>query len=155
MKEYILVVVSVTIFIAIFEGVLPKGKYSKSLKSITSLIVVTVILVPIVNVLNNVNVSYENLNYLDNYEEYIEQYKVKILKEQVKSVVENENYLVEEVLVVSSNENYTLSIIVSDNGIIEEGGHIDSIEFIKELVKEKPYINSWEVLVEFSKTEKS
>ena len=148
MKEYALVIVSVIVFLVVFEGVLPKGKFSKYVKTVMSLVTVLVILIPIVNIFNN-DYSYTSILSGDlAYEEYLEEYKKTTLEKEIKTVLESEKILVNSVFVEILDNKNKVTILLENQVLNEELEHIDIMEKAKKLVCERLYLTDWEIVVE-------
>ncbi len=147
MKEFILIVVSVTTFLAIFEGVLPRGKSGRLVKTVMSLIVVLTMLVPIVKIFNEDYDFNSLLNGNEAYENYLEEYKITTLKKEIKAVLKSENIETLEVFVELDENQNKLKILLNMGALNESDGHIDILEKAKRLVIERLYLNDWEVLV--------
>lgn len=147
MKEYLLLVVSIIIFLTIFEGVLPKGKFGNRVKVIISMVVVLVILKPIVSIFNS-NYDYSNsLNNSEEFTSYLNEYKKNTIEKEILSTLTLEGYNVLSVnAVVNGNEN-KVEIIIKKDELLSSEEHIDNLEKAKRIVIERLYLNGWEVVV--------
>ena len=147
MKEYLLLVVSIIIFLSIFEGVLPKGKFGNRVKVIISMVVVLVILNPIVSIFNS-NYDYSNsLNNSEQFTSYLNEYKKNTIEKEILSTLTLEGYNVLSVnAVVNSNEN-KVEIIIKKDELLSSEEHIDNLEKAKRIVIERLYLTGWEVVV--------
>ena len=147
MKEYLLLVVSIIIFLTIFEGVLPKGKFGNRVKVIISMVVVLVILNPIVSIFNS-NYDYSNsLNNCEEFTSYLNEYKKNTIEKEILSTLTLEGYNVLSVnAVVNGNEN-KVEIIIKKDELLTSEEHIDNLEKAKRIVIERLYLNGWEVVV--------
>ena len=147
MKEYLLLVVSIIIFLSIFEGVLPKGKFGNRVKVIISMVVVLVILNPIVSIFNS-NYDYSNsLNNSEEFTSYLNEYKKNTIEKEILSTLTLEGYNVLSVnAVVNGNEN-KVEIIIKKDELLSSEEHIDNLEKAKRIVIERLYLTGWEVVV--------
>lgn len=147
MKEYLLLVVSIIIFLSIFEGVLPKGKFGNKVKVIISMVVVLVILNPIVSIFNS-NYDYSNsLNNSEEFTSYLNEYKKNTIEKEISSTLTLEGYNVLSVnAVVNGNEN-KVEIIIKKDELLTSEEHIDNLEKAKRIVIERLYLTGWEVVV--------
>ncbi len=148
MKEFALIIVSIIIFLVVFEGVLPKGKFGKHVKTVMSLVTVLVILIPVVNIFNSDYDFNSILNNNDNYEKYLEEYKMNTLKKEIKTVLESESIEVGEVFVEMSNEKNIVKVLIKKDELNETVEHIDIKEKAKSLIIERLYLKGWEIIVE-------
>ncbi len=148
MKEFALIIVSVIIFLVVFEGVLPKGKFGKHVKTVMSLVAVLVILVPIINIFNSDYDFNSILNGNVAYEEYLEEYKKTTLEREIETVLEGESIVVNDVFVEFTNEKNKVLILLENQELNENGEHIDIKEKARDLIIERLYLNDWEIVVE-------
>ncbi len=147
MKDYLILITSVIIFLAIFEGVLPQGKFGKTTKSIISMVVVLVILTPIVKIFNS-NFDFNNI-LLENlkYQEYLDKYQKETLEKEISSLLTIEGYVVSSVNVTISSSENKVKILIEKDELISDMEHIDILEKAKSLVIERFYLSNWEVIV--------
>lgn len=147
MKEYLIVIISSIIFLAIFEGLLPKGKLGNNVKSIISIVVVLIILNPIVKFFNS-DFNYENILY-DNseYQAYLDEYKKNTLEKEIESTLKLNGYNVISVSAMINDNQNKVEIIIEKDEFIKEDEHIIILEKAKSLVIERFYLSSWEVIV--------
>ncbi len=148
MKEFIVILISVITFLVVFEGVLPKGKFGKIVKTVMSLIVVLTMLAPIIKIFNNDYDFNKILNSSASYDGYFKEYKKSTLIKEITAVLESENIEVKSVFVELSEEKNKVKILLKNEVLNENGEHIDILEKAKEIVVERLYLSSWEVLVE-------
>ena len=147
MEKYLVVVSSVIIFLAVFEGVLPSGKFGKMVKTVVSMVVTIVILTPIVNIFNN-SFDYETIiNSNDGYVEYLNEYKKITLEKEVKSFLLINGLDVESVFVTINENNNLLEILIKKDELNSESEHINILEKAKNLVIERFYLSDWEISV--------
>lgn len=148
MKEFALIIVSVIIFLVVFEGVLPKGKFGKHVKTVMSLVAVLVILVPVINIFNSDYDFNSILNGNVAYEKYLEEYKKTTLEREIKTVLEGESIVVNDVFVELTNEKNKVLILLENQELNENSEHIDIKEKARDLIIERLYLNDWEIVVE-------
>ena len=148
MKEFALIIVSVIIFLAVFEGVLPKGKFGKLVRSVMSLVAVLIILVPIINIFNSDYNFNSVLNTDSRFEEYLDEYKKSTLKSQITTILESENMVVLNVNVEFLEDKNKVEILLQNQELNENGEHIDIKEKAKTLIIERLYLSDWEIVVE-------
>ena len=145
MKEYLIVIVSIIIFLTIFEGVLPKGKHNKFIKTIISSIVVCILLVPIIKIFNS-DYTFDAVSNNIDYENYLIDYKEKTIKNEIKTLLNSEK-IVEKKIEVDCKENIVL-IILDEAVINDKEEHINNKEKAKSLLIERLYLIDWELLIE-------
>lgn len=158
MKNWVLSVITTVFIISLIALILPSGKLSKHVKNTLSFIVVLVIVSPIIN-LKNIEVDFEKLFEYDNvviqqeYIEYVNQEKIKILTDDCQKLIQNDG--VEGARIVLNhilNENNVVIIqnitIYLENAVINsEKEHIVIIEKLKKTLSEYLKINEDMVIV--------
>lgn len=150
MKEYFLTIITATFFLAILDGVLPKNNNGKLVKSIITVVSVSIILVPILNFFKNDFEYNYSEQVFDNYDDYLLKYQEETTINEIKTLLNNNKYDVSSVEILNDSDKQIIKIILLDNGINEDSEHINSIENAQNLVKERLYLNTWEVQVEYS-----
>lgn len=158
MKNWVLSVITTVFIISLIALILPSGKLSKHVKNTLSFIVVLVIVSPIIN-LKNIEVDFEKLFEYDNvviqqeYIEYVNQEKIKILTDDCQKLIQKDG--VDGARIVLNhilNENNVVIIqnitIYLENAVINsEKEHIVIIEKLKKTLSEYLKINEDMVIV--------
>lgn len=147
MEKYLVVVSSVIIFLAVFEGVLPSGKFGKMVKIVISMVVTLVILTPILNIFNKNYDFNAILNESDEYVEYLNEYKKTTLEKEIKSFLLINDFDVVDVSVSVTTQENSLKILIEKDELNSDGEHINILEKAKNLVIERFYLSDWEIEV--------
>lgn len=150
MKEYFLTIITATFFLAILDGVLPQNNNGKLVKTIITVVSVSIILVPILNFFKNDFEYNYSEQVFDKYDDYLLKYQEETTINEIKTLLNNNKYDVSSVEILNDSDKQIIKIILLDNGINEDSEHINSIENAQNLVKERLYLNAWEVQVEYS-----
>lgn len=155
MKNYLYALCSIIVLLSFAETVCCNGKNSKSLKYVLSLIAVTVILSPIVKIFNYKGDFSDFEESFNAYNDYYDNLSNKILEEQLKQVLINENYKILSVNVENSqNEEDFKNITINfENEVIfTETEHKIFIEKVKTLIQNyKLYNGGVEIFINGSK----
>ena len=152
MKEYFSSVITITFFLCLIDGILPKSKNGKVVKNVIAILSVTIILSPILNIFNSNLDLFNNTEILNNYSSYLIEYKKTTMVNEISYLLENNGYDVLSVEIKSKNDGNIIQVFLLNNGINDQNEHIDSIENAKNLILERLYLDNWEVLVEYKET---
>lgn len=158
MKNWVLSIITTVFILSLIALILPSSKLSKHVKNTLSFIVVLVIVSPIIN-LKNIEVDFEKLFEYENvviqqeYIEYLNQKKIRILTDDCQKLIQKDGVEGARIrLNYTINENSVVIIqnvaIYLDNAVINsEKEHIVIIEKLKKTLSEYLKINEDMVIV--------
>ena len=158
MDNYVLVAISISIFIAISEILIVNGKNGKLVKIILSLLCVTAFIEPILSLFNE-NYDSDESNFNADYTNYLLKIEEKTLENEIENVIKKQNSDLKSVNVTLDSLDGVIStkkveIIFYNQGINCDSDHINITTETKALLydtvlkKEKEV----EIVIEFENT---
>ena len=151
MKEYLISVVSVILFLSILEIFVPNSKVGQLVKSIISIVSFLLMLSPIITLINK-EFNVDLIKNDSSYSEFLIDYEKKIIKEEIIMLLSTNEIEVESVEIegYENDGDFEVSKIyikIVKDVISSEDEHIIKIDKAKSLVIERLYYNQVEVQV--------
>ncbi len=155
MNGYILSILGIVVIGIIIDVIIPSGSINKYIKSIYAIFVVAVIISPIFKYVGNkdFSLSYQEFEIDQTLLNYINNVKVDAIENDIIAKLENDGFKGVVINIEFSSENneltYTSCLINLENLVIaEDKSHINSYEFITEVVRSVTGLESEEIVYE-------
>jgi len=155
MNGYILSILGIVVIGIIIDVIIPSGSINKYIKSIYAIFVVAVIISPIFKYVGNkdFSLSYQEFEIDQTLLNYINNAKVDAIENDIIAKLENDGFKGVVINIEFSSENneltYTSCLINLENLVIaEDKSHINSYEFITEVVRSVTGLESEEIVYE-------
>ncbi len=153
MNNYLIVTLSVIIFLAFLDLITSSSKNGKVVKMVTSLIAVTMLAVPIISIVKNENLTQDKVYYNEYLNDYLVELEKKVVQNKIESALKDLECKFSNVNVEFIDEKGTLILekitVKFDTAVINENGlHIDILESVKNSLKSAIDIQKVEIIVE-------
>lgn len=153
MKEYLISITSIILFISILELFIPNNKIGAFVKGIVGVVSIILMLSPIISIFNK-NYDYEFTKNDYEYTNYLVDYEKKIIKEEIDLLLKTNDLtpitieIIGEVL-EGDFKIYKIYIKIENKVISNENEHINKLENAKKLILERLFLDSPEIEIEY------